>query len=143
VPLLATALLSLLAFDVSARSDEPYVLIVNGSNPGTSIQRETAAAIFMGKMTRWKADNRLISPVDQSTRAAVRQAFSERVLRKPVMAVQFFWGQQLASGRGFPPPVKGSDDEVAAFVRSTPTAIGYVSGGFALGEGIKVLKVVD
>jgi ABC-type phosphate transport system substrate-binding protein len=143
LPLLAVALLSLFAVDVAPTSDEAYLLIVNGANPGTSIQREAAAAIFLGQMTRWKSDNRLISPVDQSTRTAVRAAFSERILRKPVMAVQFFWGQQLASGRGIPPPVKGSDDEVAAFVRANPSAIGYVSSGFAIGEGVKALKVVD
>jgi ABC-type phosphate transport system substrate-binding protein len=143
LPVIAVVALALLATDVPPpAAEEGYQLIVNSSNPGASIQRDAAAAIFMGTMTRWK-DNRPIAPVDQSTRTTVRAAFSTRVLKKPVMAVQFYWGQKLVSGHGTPPPVKGSDEEVADFVRDNSNAIGYVSTSFTVGDGLRVLKIVD
>jgi ABC-type phosphate transport system substrate-binding protein len=42
-----------------------------------------------------------------------------------------------------PPPVKTTDEEVVAFVASTPGAIGYVSPSALLPEGVKPVELAD
>jgi ABC-type phosphate transport system substrate-binding protein len=42
-----------------------------------------------------------------------------------------------------PPPVKTSDEEIVAFVASTPGAIGYVSSGTPLPDTVREIAVVN
>jgi ABC-type phosphate transport system substrate-binding protein len=124
-----------------AAAQEACKLIVHPNNSATQIQREAVVAIFKGQMVRWK-DTTPINPVDQSVRAPARVAFSAQVLKESVLAVQNHWMRQLQQGK-VPPPVKGSDGEVAAYVKANRGAIGYVSEAFAVDDSVKVLKVVD
>jgi ABC-type phosphate transport system substrate-binding protein len=137
---LAVALL-LLATPVLAQVQDPAKVIVHPGNTATQIQRDALVAIYKGQMVRWK-DNAPITPVDQSVRSPARVAFTEKVLRETVLAMQNYWMRQLQQGR-VPPMVKASDQEVAAYVRANKGAIGYVTAGFALDEGVKVLAVVE
>jgi ABC-type phosphate transport system substrate-binding protein len=79
-------------------------------------------------------------PVDLKKDSPVRAQFSTAVVGRPVTAVETYWQQQIFAGKEVPPPAKASDDEVLAFVRSTPGAIGYVSAGAAT-AGVKVITV--
>jgi ABC-type phosphate transport system substrate-binding protein len=126
----------------AAAADEPCKIVVNPANPGLQIQRAALVAIYMGQMTRW-SDGRAVSPVDQSTRAPVRAAFSEKVLKKSLMSIQAFWLRKIASEHATPPPVKSSDAEVVAYVRANAGGIGYVADDFAVDQTVKVIKVVD
>lgn len=125
--------------------EEGFRVIVSSSTPLTSVRRDDLARIFLKKMTRLK-DGPALSPVDQSARSSVRAAFSERVLVKEgldkISAVENYWRQQIYSGRGAPPAVKTSDDEVRRFVASTPGAIGYVGEKADL-TGVKTVTVQD
>lgn len=129
----------------SAPTDSGFRVIVAASNPMTSVKREDLARIFLKKLTRSK-DGQELSPVDQSARSAVRAAFSEQVLVKEgldkISAVENYWRQQIYSGRGAPPAVKTSDDEVRKFVATTPGAIGYVGEKADL-AGVKTVTVQD
>jgi ABC-type phosphate transport system substrate-binding protein len=60
----------------------------------------------------------------------------------PVTGLQRFWSDEIEKGVQ-PPPVKGSDEEVIAYVASTPGAIGYVSAGVALPEGVKAMALAE
>lgn len=125
-----------------ATAEEPCRVIVNPANPAVQIQRAAIVAIYIGQMTRW-SDGKPIVPLDQSVRSPVRVGFSEKILGKPVPDVQHIWLRKVASEHVFPPRVKSSDAEVAAFVRSNPGAIGYVTLQFVVDQTLKVLKVVD
>ena len=61
---------------------------------------------------------------------------------KPCSVIREFWKRVAMSGRDTPPAVRGSDDEVVAFVRSSRGAIGYVSSG-ASTNGVKVIKIAN
>lgn len=126
----------------AARAEEAFVVVAHTSAPGSQIKRETLAAAFLKQITRW-SDGSAITPVDQSTRAPVRASFSQAVLRQPVVSIQNYWMQQIHNGRGLPPQVKNSDADVAAYVAKTPGAVGYVSVGFTLPTGTKVLRVAE
>ena len=80
-------------------------------------------------------------PVDLSESAPAREAFSTAVHHKPVKAVRAYWQQQIFSGRDVPPPEKTSDEQVIAFVRATPGAIGYVSAAAPLTGGVRRVQV--
>ena len=125
-----------------AAAEEPCRVIVNPANPAAQIQRPALVAIYLGQMTRWH-DGKPVAAVDQSVKSPVRVAFSEKVLGKSVEEVQHHWLRRVATEHVFPPRVKSSDADVAAFVRANPGAIGYVANDFAVDQTVKVLKVVE
>ena len=123
-----------------AQAQAPYAIVVSASNPITSLSREQASKLFLKKTPTW-ADGREVVPVDLPEGSAVREAFTKSVLHKSVSAVKSYWQQQIFSGRDIPPPEKQTENDVVAFVRSNPGAIGYVSKGVDIGRGVKALSV--
>jgi len=129
----------LVAGFAAAQSPVPFKVIVNTRVVGGRMQRSLLSDIFLGKASHW--EKRLpIAPVDQSATASVRASFSQEILGKAVMAVQFHWNRQILRGER-PPPVKDSDQEVIRFVRSTPGGIGYVGADVELPPGVKVIEI--
>jgi ABC-type phosphate transport system substrate-binding protein len=126
-------------------ANDGFRVIVASTSGVSEIKRDELARIFLKKQTRWK-DGKEVSPVDQSARSSVRAAFSREVLAAEgldkISAVENYWRQQIYSGRGNPPAVKTSDDEVRRFVAATPGAIGYVSEDAEL-AGVKAVKLQD
>ena len=125
-----------------AAADEGYQVIVHVASPVTEASREDVSRFFLRQSAKWSRRQGVL-PVDQSSRSAVREAFSRGVLRQPLPAVESYWRRQIASGRALPPPVKTSDAEVLAYVASTPGAVGYVSGGLNLTPGVKPLRLKE
>jgi len=124
-------------------SQEPgFKLIVNAGRTATSIRRPQLVEIFLRKVTRW-GDGASIEPVDLSTKSPVRASFSKEGLGQSVDAVVNYWQKQILSRGERPPVVKSSDEEVIAFVSSSPGAIGYVAPGAALPDKVKVLKLTE
>ena len=64
------------------------------------------------------------------------------MLGQGIVEVQVYWQRKIGSGL-VPPPVKTSDEEIVAFVASTPGAIGYVSPGMSLPDSVRELAVVN
>jgi ABC-type phosphate transport system substrate-binding protein len=83
-------------------------------------------------------------PVDQSGTSAVRNAFSQSVLGMPVAAAVQYWQKQMFDTNPLrPPPVKGSDADVIAFVAKNEGAVGYVSRAVVLPAGVKAIAIID
>jgi ABC-type phosphate transport system substrate-binding protein len=123
-----------------APAADDFQVIVNAASAATEIERAEVARFFLRQSVKW-SDGQAVLPVDQSSRSAVRDAFSRIVLKQPLPAVDTYWQRQIASGRALPPPVKTSDAEVLAYVAATPGAIGYVVGGLNLTPGVKLLRL--
>ena len=121
-------------------AQQGYVVIVNEANRVATVSAAELSRMFMKKMNRWESGLDVV-PVDLPESAAAREAFSAQVHGKAVSAVHAFWQQQIFSGRAVPPAEKASDEQVIAFVRSTPGAVGYVSAGASL-SGVKRVQVV-
>jgi ABC-type phosphate transport system substrate-binding protein len=133
--LLATAWLAAVA--VSAES--AYQLVVHPSNPASTLQRSEVARMFLKKVATWP-DGRPVAVVDQERTCEVRKAFSRDVHQRDADAIAAFWQTAVFSGRDVPPPIGKTDQEVLAFVRANPGAIGYVSPGVDT-VGVKVVTV--
>jgi len=138
--LLLAALAGLAAVPAAAQQGG-YVVIVNEANDISALRADEVSKIFFKKAHRWPNGNDVV-PVDLPESAPAREAFSAAVHGKSVGAVRAYWQQQIFSGRDVPPAEKGSDEQVIAFVRATPGAIGYVSAGATLAPGVRRVQVI-
>jgi ABC-type phosphate transport system substrate-binding protein len=116
-----------------------FYVVVNAANPISSLSYSELSDLFLKKSSRWN-DGGLVEPVDQRESSPVRETFNRDVHRKSAAAVRAFWQLRIFSGRDVPPPEKGSDAEVIAYVRNNPNAIGYISAS-ASAAGVKVVAV--
>jgi ABC-type phosphate transport system substrate-binding protein len=115
-----------------------YKVIVNPSNPLTSISYENLSRIFLKKTTKFP-NGLSASPVDLPANSSIREHFSEDVLGKPASAMEAYWQQLIFSGRDIPPPQK-NERSVVDFVRSNESGVGYVSTTVDT-SGLKVILV--
>jgi len=118
---------------------QSYKVVVNPSNPVTSISKKDLANIFLKKKSKWESGTK-ITPIDQSSKSLVRKDFSTSVLNKSVGAVKSYWQQYVFAGKGTPPVEKKTDAEVIEYVKSHSGAIGYVSNKVST-SGVKVINV--
>ena len=134
------ALAVALATGGTALQAQGYTVVVNAANPAASLTKAQAADLFLKKSDKW-SHGAAAAPVDQQKASPIRESFSKGVHGRAASAVASFWQQQIFSGKDVPPPEKGSDADVLAFVRSNPGAIGYVSAGADLGAGVKAIAI--
>ena len=134
--ILAALALALVATRASAQD---YKIVANSGVAASDIPSAELVKIFLKQSSKF-SDGGSAVPIDQGKASPVRAAFSQKVLGKSVGAVDTYWQQQIFSGKDVPPATKSSDDDVIAFVKATPGAIGYVSGGAAT-AGVKVIAV--
>ena len=123
----------------SSLSAQEFKVIVNSANSTTELSTDVTSKLFLKQSTKFP-NGTAAQPVDLAKTSAVRAAFSKAVLGRPSSAVETYWQQQIFSGKDVPPPAKASDDDVIAFVKANPGAIGYVSAG-ASTAGVKVVDV--
>jgi ABC-type phosphate transport system substrate-binding protein len=136
IMLLAAALLSLSA--ASEVQAQEFVVIVNPANPVSALTRDEVSKLFLKRTTSWSAGGQ-VAVVDLAKSSKVREAFSQAVHKRAASAVDSYWQQQVFSGKDVPPPEKGTDADVIAFVKSNPGAIGYVAA--ASTDGVKVVSL--
>ena len=142
--LLAIAVPALvLSAPASRAEDDPtgYRVVVHPSNAAETISRRELSSLYLKKVTQWP-DGSAVHPVEPAETSVTRAYFLSDVLGKSAFAVKTFWNKRVFAGRDTPPVEKRSDEEVVAFVRATPGAIGYVAPTSAV-AGVKVLRVQD
>ena len=120
--------------------DAGFVVIVNSSNPVTSLTRSELSNIFLKQQSAWP-DGQVIVPVDQEETSAVRAEFSRVVMKRPIAAVKSYWQKQIFSGAAVPPVEKASSEDVAVYVSTVHGAVGYVGLVAALSSGRAVVKL--
>ena len=125
----------------SVSADVPFRVIVHPQVKGSQIPRAALSSIFLKQAPRW-GDGSPVQPIDQSVQSSVRKSFSADVLQQGIVAVQVYWQRKMSNGV-VPPPVKTSDEEVVAYVASTPGAIGYVSAATPLPDSVKPVEVTN
>ena len=93
----------------------------------------------MMRATRW-SDGTPVTPFDLSV--ADPRDLAKTMLGESSESVVFHWRQRLAT-RYVKPPLVKAPEELISVVGSTPGAIGYVSDGTELPEGVKAVTVVE
>lgn len=135
--LLALAL-ALLGSAPRVLAAQEFVVVAHPSLKVDVVKKYVVQRVFLKQADR--VGGVRVTPVDQSVGSSVRDAFSKRVVRQPVIEVRRYWQQQLWAGGERPPETRTSDEEVLEFVRTTPGGIGYVSVA-ADTFGVKVLTL--
>lgn len=124
---------------LAGHEPEKYQVVVNSSNPASSLTKEQLSRFFL-KMTKTWETGVAVSPVDLDERSHVRETFSKDILTRPATAVVLYWQQVTFSGRGEAPPSFENERDVLAYVRLKPGAIGYISAATEP-QGVKVVSV--
>jgi len=137
---LLSILLILLSGVAGPLAADSFVVIVNDTEPVSSLSPQEVSNLFLRKLAKWP-DGTNVVPVDLDEGSPARVSFSRSVHGKNVGAIKAYWQKMIFSGRAIPPPEKRSPAEVVAFVRSQRGAIGYVPQGTPLGPGIKTLTL--
>ena len=113
-----------------------------------------SASYAIGTVDRLQRENALGHAVAVPVRipAAAATLYDCASITKPLITgtlvlqavaeVQIYWQRRMTQGVT-PPPVKTSDQEVVAFVASTPGAIGYVTAVTPLPEGVRAIELAD
>jgi ABC-type phosphate transport system substrate-binding protein len=127
------------ATSLGSPSGGEFLIIVHADNPETSITREQLTQAFFKRTTRWST-GQPIRPVDLRPDSPTRSAFSDKVLKRSVVAVRTYWQQRIFSGRELPPPELETDAAVLNFVQNSSGSIGYVSVHTKL-NAVKVISV--
>jgi ABC-type phosphate transport system substrate-binding protein len=117
-----------------------FQVVANAAVGSAGLPKAQISGMFLKTTKKWP-DGTAVQAVDLDKKSATREAFSKEVLGRPLTAIIAYWQQQVFGGEASPPPEKGGDAEVLAFVKSTPGAIGYVAAGTAVGDGVKVIQV--
>jgi len=140
---LIIGILTLLGWTVPAvASGQGFKIVVNQANSSETISKQQLENIFMKRAGTW-SNGQPALPVDQGASSSTRYGFSMVIFGRDVNAIKSHWQRQIFSGRGVPPPEKGSDEEIIAFVRVNSGAIGYVSPAADIGAGVKVLEITN
>jgi len=113
-------------------------VIVNNENTN-SVNQTTIKKIYHGKMKSWPAGGS-VRALDLPDASPVREAFSSSILGKSVSNMKAKWAQMIFSGKGTPPKVVNSDEEVKKIVATNKNAIGYIAASSLDGSVKAVLK---
>ncbi len=119
---------------------QAYAIVVNDAVPAVRLSATELGRVFEKRATRWP-NGLEVEPVDQSDDSPLRERFSRDVLGKTVAQSKSYWQSQVFSGRAVPPVEVTSDARVLEFVRLHTGAVGYVSQGARLPEGVRRLNV--
>ena len=120
------AAILLTAADVRpAASDRPFHVIVNSSNAVSTLTRAEVSAIFMRRTRSWPNRGEIV-PVQPPPSSALRREFTRVIHETTVAFVIRYWQRLIFAGRAIPPLELTADEDIIAFVRKTPGAIGYV-----------------
>jgi ABC-type phosphate transport system substrate-binding protein len=117
----------------------PFKIIAHPDVPTSSVSKATLAQIFLRTRTRWDGGDKA-KPVDQAATSPLKAAFAKLILDRDLDSLKAYWDQQVFSGKGVPPPEKPNDAAVAAYIASTPGAVGYIAATSRV-EGLKTLEL--
>jgi ABC-type phosphate transport system substrate-binding protein len=130
-----------LAGVLSQASMAQVVVVVGAKSPATTLTRDQAAALFLGKSVQLPGGG-IPTLIDQAESVQVRQQFYAKVADKTVAQVKAVWSRLVFSGKGTPPKEVASSAEVKKLVAANPDAVGYIEKS-AVDDSVKVLLSIE
>lgn len=117
---------------------EDFVLIVNKSNPQSTLSKRDARYIFLGKKKTWPHGRAIVVSVQKDI--DTKSSFTKEIVNKSPQQYQVYWKKILFTGSGIPPITLENNAEVKDFVASDEKAIGYIDRS-ALDNSVKELEI--
>ena len=112
-------------------------VIIHPDNPLNALSAAEIRDIYLGISKRFPSGD-IAVPVDQPADNELYQQFSLHLLGYPVAQLKAYWAAKIFTGKGTPPRRLDNDEQVKAFVSSTPDSIGYIDSE-QLDQSVKVI----
>jgi ABC-type phosphate transport system substrate-binding protein len=121
-----------LAMPVSAAN----VVIVNANN-ASATDMDTIQRIYLGKLKAFPDGSKAL-PLTYEQGDGTREAFNNSVLGKSESQYSAFWSKLVFTGRGTPPEMVASQEEMVKLVGTNPNTIGFVDESL-VNDSVKVV----
>lgn len=119
------ARLSLLLICGAVEAKAEVVLVVAKDSPIESLSRHEVNDIFLGNATRLPNVGKVI-PLDRSE-DRIRADFYQDYTGRNLPQIKSHWAKNIFTGRGYPPKVVSSIEELKEVLQRNPNAISYVT----------------
>jgi len=115
------------------------LIIVSEKNPLTTVSVADIKRIYKMKRRVWP-NGVPVRAANMAESHHLRNDFSQQILKKRTAQMEVFYLKMALTGRGQPPYIASSNDEMIAFVRRHDGAIGYIDQPIQ-SPGIKILNI--
>jgi ABC-type phosphate transport system substrate-binding protein len=122
IKLFAFAVALGLPFGVAAAN---VVVVVSAKSAITALSNSQVSDLFLGKVSRFPG-GLLAVPIDQAEGSNARNEFYAKFADKTPVQIKAYWSKIIFTGRGQPPRVAASGEEVKKRIAGDPAAIGYI-----------------
>lgn len=130
--LLCIALMGLLSNIAFAE----IAVIVNPGN-NNALTKEEIASLYLAKNKTF-ADGKTAIPLDRTEGSPLRSEFISKVLNKDEAQMKAYWSRLIFTGKGVPPKVVTSDEELKDIVARNLDAIGFIDAS-AVDDTVKIV----
>lgn len=127
--LIASALL----FSTVASAE--VAVIVHPSN-ANALDKSAITRIYTGKAKSFPNGEQAV-PINQAD-GGTTDEFNKAVLNKSTSQLRAYWSKLIFTGKGAPPKVVNSEDEVLNLVSTNPNIIGYIDAS-KVNDSVKVV----
>ena len=119
--------LAILLFHLTmpAYSAEPFVILVNKDSPLTSITREQAFDLYLGRIQHVNGIKVHLTDLDDSN--PFRSVFYKSLGKMSLSQVNAYWARLQFTGKVFPPLTLPNEKSVMERIATSNNSIGYVS----------------
>jgi ABC-type phosphate transport system substrate-binding protein len=123
----------------AAQEEEALGVIVNKSNDLASINTRILRNIYLGKQTIWPNNKTIVVAVLKEGK--IHDKFLKTIVQQNSTQFSLYWKNLTFTGTGIAPKVFDTEEEVKAFVKDNPGAIGYVPLS-AIDDSVKKLPIM-
>lgn len=117
------------------------VIVVNNSNPVTTVKKSALGRYFLKKTTAWESGTPVV-PVDLPAVDPLREEFSGWILKMSPKNVEGHWITESLTGGKSAPEIVNSTALVKKRVASDPGGVGYIDSADVDGS-VKVIEIVE
>ena len=112
------------------------VIVVSSKNAATSLTKDQASAIFMGKNSEIPGGGQVV-PIDQVD-GPLREEFYIKTTGKSTDQMRAYWSKLEFTGKGTAPKQLANSAEVKKFLSANPNGIGYIDRS-AVDSSVKIV----
>jgi len=129
-------------FTLAQSASADWVVIAHRANP-REIDRALINRLYMYLLPRWD-DGSVLQLYALDEVHPVRISFDQEALGRTSAQTKALWAMLLIRGRGTPPTILSSEQEMVKAVAADPGAIGVVSAGVAQrASGVRIIRIKD
>lgn len=120
-------------------AQKSIVMVTSAQNTTQTLAKHTLRAIYSMKTNVWPDGKELVLVVLEDS-AYLHKSFCLEVLGLLPVHLRRSWDRKIFSGRGTPPIVAQSPEEMIRILSNTEGAIGYISQDL-LDEGLSIVEI--